>query len=267
MIRLAAVAIGVAVVCWGGNVPANPTLDDGYQQMYNLQFEDAHQIFQRYEKSHPADPLGPVSDAAAYLFSEFDRLHVLQSEFFSDDENFAKKNKLVPDPQLQRSFEAALDQARRLEPAGSTDSNIQFATVLTYGLRSDYLALVEKKYIPALTETKQARQTAEHLLMEQPDYYDAYLAIGVENYLLSLKSAPLRWVLRATGAQTDKQAGIDKLRLTATKGHYLQPFARLLLAVAALRDKDRPQARQYLAGLVAQFPANRLFREELAKVK
>ena len=57
------------------------------------------------------------------------------------------------------------------------------------------------------------------------------------------------------------------MHLTADKGHYLLPFARLLLAVAALRNKDRVQAREELTWLVAQFPANHLFREELAKVK
>jgi hypothetical protein len=41
-----------------------------------------------------------------------------------------------------------------------------------------------------------------------------------------------------TGAQTDKSEGLQRLRLTADKGRYLAPFARLLLAVAALRDKD-----------------------------
>jgi hypothetical protein len=69
------------------------------------------------------------------------------------------------------------------------------------------------------------------------------------------------------GAETDKQVGLDKAHLTAEKGHYLLPFARLLLAVAALRDKNIAQAREELSWLAAQFPANHLFREELAKVK
>jgi hypothetical protein len=56
-------------------------LDEGYRQMYNLQFQAAHRWFQECEKSHPDEPLGPVSDAAAYLFSEFERLQVLESEF------------------------------------------------------------------------------------------------------------------------------------------------------------------------------------------
>ena len=105
------------------------------------------------------------------------------------------------------------------------------------------------------------------MLAAQPGYYDAYIAIGVENYLLSLKPAPMRWLLRATGAETDRAVGIEKVHLTAEKGHYLSPFARLLLVVADLRDKDTARAREELTALATEFPANHLFRDELAKIK
>jgi hypothetical protein len=52
-------------------------LERGYREMYNLSFEDAHKNFTEWQQIHPDDPMGPVSDAAAYLFSEFDRLHIL----------------------------------------------------------------------------------------------------------------------------------------------------------------------------------------------
>ena len=73
--------------------------------------------------------------------------------------------------------------------------------------------------------------------------------------------------MRLSGAQTDKQEGLAKLRLTAEKGHYLAPYARLLLAVAALRDHDRSQARMILSGLAEEFPRNPLYRKELARIE
>ena len=77
----------------------------------------------------------------------------------------------------------------------------------------------------------------------------------------------MRWVLRMTGSQTDKDEGIQRLRLTADKGYYLAPFARLLLAVAALRDKDKHTARVLLAGLATEFPRNQLYSKELARIQ
>lgn len=241
-------------------------LDTGYRQMYNLQFAQAHKTFAEWERLHPDDPMGPASDAAAYLFTEFDRLHILQSEFFVQEDHFYTDKKLAPDPALKQKFEAELNKATALTGLHPDDPNAAFASVMCHGLRSDYLALIEKRYVPSFKEMKIARSVAEKLLAMYPDYYDAWIAVGVENYMLSIKPAPLRWLLRLGGGETDKGLGIEKLRLTAQKGRYLLPFARLLLAVAALRDRDKTRARDLLADLAHEFPNNPLYTQELGRL-
>jgi hypothetical protein len=242
-------------------------LDQGFGQMYNLQFSQAHDSFQQWTRRHPADPMGPVSDAAAYLFSEFDRLHILQSEFFTHDQHFITDHKLSPDPSVQQKFEAALASARALAARTPRDKNSQFATILACGLHSNYLALIQKRYGAALSEMKTGRAQAETLLATDPQFYDAWLPVGVENYMLSIKAAPLRWFLRLGGAETDRATGLEKLRLTAERGHYLAPFARMLLGVAALRDNhDTHTASAILADLARQYPQNPLYRQELARL-
>ncbi|HMD85536.1 MAG TPA: hypothetical protein VKO18_12655 [Terriglobia bacterium] len=245
-------------------------LDLGFRQMYDHDFGGAHRTFQTYVKAHPDDPFGPTADGAAYLFEEFDRLGVLQTELFVDDEKFKGRDKPSPNPTVRAEFNGAIAQSQKLADAilqrSPNDRNALFATVLNLGLESDYLALVEKHDLPSLAYTKRAGLAAEKLLAVDPTCYDAYLAIGVENYILGLKPAPVRWVLRLYGAETDKAMGIQKLQLTATKGHYLLPFARLLLAVAALRDKNRDQAKELLQNLAEEFPDNQLYRRELSRL-
>ncbi|MGE5647409.1 MAG: hypothetical protein ACM336_16630 [Acidobacteriota bacterium] len=247
---------------------AQPTLlDSGYREMYNLEFDQAHRSFQEWERMHPDDPLGPASNAAAYLFAEFARLHILQSELFVRNDSFLKRETPAADPATKRKFDGALARAEQLAARNPEDGNSQFAAILTHGLRADYLALIEKRYFASLNDIKAGRALAERLLAKDPTYYDAYLAIGVESYTLGLKPLPVRWVLRLGGARTDKEEGIRKLRLTAEKGRYLLPYARLLLAVAALRDHDRGRARNLLQYLHREFPANPLYAEELARLQ
>lgn len=245
-------------------------LNAGYRQMYNLQFEAAHQTFKRWEQLHPDDPVAPVSNAAVYLFSEFDRLKILELELFVDNEKFGSLRKQAPDAATKRAFESELARgekiADRLLAKSSQDRDAMFAQILANGLRGDYAALIEKKNLASLGLMKSSRATAEELLKKYPTCYDAYLAIGVENYLLSLKPAPIRWLLRISGAQTNRETGLEKLRLTAEKGYYLAPYARLLLAVAALRDRDDARARELLSGLVNEFPDNGLFKKELDRI-
>jgi hypothetical protein len=155
-------------------------LDSGYRQMYNLQFEEAHQTFRAWEQSHPDDPLGPTSDAAAYLFAEFDRLGVLQSELFVDDERLKKGEKLVSDPETKLAFDSALAKSEQLAnrtlSVSPQDRNALFAKVLNLGMRGDYLALIEKRLFISLSYMKNAGILAERLLAIDPSYYDADLA-------------------------------------------------------------------------------------------
>ena len=246
---------------------AQPTLlDRGYREMYNLQFAQAHQTFREWEQMHPDDPVGPVSDAAAYLFSEFDRLHILQSEFFTHDQHFITDHKLAPDPQVKKDFHAAIETSRAIAARKPGEKNSMFATILCNGLESDYLALIEKRYAASFQQMKASRMLAEKLLAMDPNYCDAWIAIGVENYMLSIKAAPLRWLLRLSGGQTDRAVGIEKLTLAAEKGHYLAPFAKLLLAVAALRDHNTARAKDLLAGLIKEYPLNPLYKQEFARM-
>lgn len=252
------------------SLPDTSTIEAGYRQMYNLDFDGAHQTFKSWEAAHPQDPLGPASNAGAFLFAEFARLHILESELFTDDDKFAHRDRQSPDPVTQAAFESELQKAELMADQNLShlpgDHRALFAKVLAGGLRGDYTALIEKRNRAALSSMKLSRTMAERLLAEDPSCYDAYLAVGVENYLLGTNPAPVRWILHLTGAQTDKVDGITKLQLTAEKGHYLAPFARLLLAVAALRDHNRPKARDLLNGLAQEFPQNPLYRRELDRI-
>jgi hypothetical protein len=246
-------------------------LDRGYRQMYNLEFADAHKTFREYAKLHPEDPVGATSEGAAYLFEEFNRLGVLQTELFTDNDKFVDRDKLEPDPQLRDRFNAAIARSQALADGilarSPNDRNARFATVLNLGLQSDYLSMVEKRDLAALNSAKRAGIEAKKLLALDSTYYDAYLAVGVENYILSLKPAPVRWLLRIYGAETDKDSGIQNLQLTAAKGHYLLPYARLVLAVAALRDQNHGEARSLLQNLAQEFPNNQLYRRELQRLQ
>ncbi len=246
-------------------------LVSGYRSMYDLDFAGAHRIFSSFMRAHPDDPMGPVSNAAAFLFSELERLRVLDSELFVDNSRFESRRRLSADPAIRRAFEDALASgnrsAERVRANAPDDRNALLAGVLAHGLEADYQSLIDHRDLAALGTVKEGRTLALRLIQTHPDCYDAYLAIGVENYLLSLKPAPVRWVLSWSGAQTSKEEGVAKLRVVAEKGNLLQPYAKMLLAVAALRDNDRATAARLLAELVRDFPHNRLYAAELDRMK
>ena len=247
-----------------------PALDRGFHLMYNLDFIGAHEVFATYEKGNPEDPLGPTSEAADLLFSEFHRLGVLESQFFEDDKKFDNRPKLVPDPAVRAKFDDAVQRAEATALAHLSkrpnDKNSLFAMTLCNGLEADYAALIEKRNVASLRYTKESTKWAEKTLAVDPQFYDAHIAAGISKYLVGSMAAPVRWLVRLTGVSGDKQQGITELKLVAERGHYLAPFANILLAIAYVRDHDKQKARELLSQLHNEFPANPLFPQEMARL-
>ena len=245
-------------------------LNDGYLRLYDLDFAGAQKHFEAWEKLNTENPMGPVSEAAGVLFSEFNRLGVLEAQFYADDSVFSARKKYDADPAQRARFEQQLDRAESLAKSKLShdphDRDALLAMTMSSGLRSDFAALIEKRNLASLHYTKEATAWANQLLAADPTCYDAHLAGGVSRYIIGSMSAPVRWILRVGGVQGDKQGGITELQTTAEHGQLLAPFARILLAIAYVRDKDKARARETLLGLQKEFPENPLFSKELAQL-
>jgi hypothetical protein len=261
-------ALSVCARAENAQRPAEGTpLDDGFSGLYNLDFAAAQKDFTTWEELHPDDPVGPVSEAAGCLFSEFNRLGVLEAQFYEDDEAFSERPKLKPDPAVREQFLSAIGRAENLSRArlakDPRDRDALFALTLSSGLQADYAALIEKRNLASLHFTKRASASAQELLAVCPDCYDALLATGFSKYIIGSMAPPIRWILRMGGLPADKEGGMADLETTAEHGHYLAPFARILLAIACVREKDKARALQLLTELGRDFPANTLFPREI----
>jgi len=246
------------------------SLDRGFSLLYNLDFAQAHQVFLSFEQEHPDDPMGPACEAAGFLFSEFNRLGILESQFYADDKAFDARKRLAPDSTVRDHFNAALNQAdsraRSRLAKNPGDRDALFALTMSSGLKADYAGLIEKRNLASLHYTKEATAWAEQLLAVDPDCYDAHLATGVSQYIIGSMAAPIRWLVRLGGVSGDKEKGIAELQLTAQRGHYFSPFARILLAIAYVREKDKARARELLVALRNEFPQNPIFTQEIARL-
>ena len=248
-----------------------PELDAGFRLLYELNFGEARTHFEARQRSHPDDPLGSASEAASYLFEECYRQGILTSEFFLDDKRFLGKIPLRPDPELRAAFFAADQQAQDLAQqrlkTNADDPNALFAVTLSLGMQANYASLIDKHQLDSLKKVREADAYAKKLLAVAPDAADAYLGLGMANYFIGSLPGTKKFFLGFAGIHGDKKAGIQQLGIAAEHGHYLRPFAKILLALAALREKKAEVARTQLKELVAEFPENPLFASELAKLK
>jgi hypothetical protein len=246
------------------------TVDAAVEQMYNFDFPASHQILDQCIAAHPQDPLPYAFRAAANLFYEMDRLGILESEFLVNDERIIAKKKLQPDPAVRTRFYKALDdtgsRAEAALRANPDDLAALFAMSISQGVATDYMALVEKHQFSSLSPARRSNSYAQRLLKLDPKYYDAYLTTGFSEYIVGSLPFFIRWFVHFDNVSGSKERGVENVRLVAREGHYFKPFAKILLGIAALRDKKPLEARDLLVDLARDYPRNPLFRKELAKV-
>ena len=138
---------------------------------------------------------------------------------------------------------------------------------LSVGMEADYASLIDKKQLDSLKKIREADMYAKRLLVVAPDAADAYLGLVTANYVIGSLPGIKRFFLGFAGIHGDKKVGIEQLEIAADHGHYLRPFAKILLAMAALRERKPEVARAQLTELAAEFPQNPLFVNELTKLK
>jgi hypothetical protein len=245
-------------------------IKSGFDLLYQLRFEEARREFTNWQQKNPKDPLGFVALSASYLFEEFYAQRVLTSEFFLDDDRLLGGIRGKPDEGRRSNFLSSNQTGRDLAltrlSADPRDAEALFALTIATGMRADFAAILERRQLKCLALIKEADGYAKQLLVLQPDQADAWLSLGAANYILGSLPAYKRFFLWFGRIRGDKAIGMQQLRLTAEKGYYLKPFAKIFLALAAMREGQEDIARSLLRDLVTQFPSNPLFHEELARL-
>ena len=246
-------------------------IDQALHHLYNFDFTATHETLDGYIAAHPGEPLPYAFRASAYLFYELDRLQLLEAEFLIDDEKLVeKKKKLEPDPATRAKLIQALDDATKRGEAAlranPKDTNALFALCVAQGVRTDYMALIEKKQIASLGPAKRSNNYAQQLLKLDPKFYDAYLTAGFSEYMVGSLPFFMRWFVRFDNVSGSKDRAMENLRLAARQGRYFKAFAKILIGIINLREKKPHEAQKLLAELSTEYPGNPLFRKELVKL-
>ncbi len=223
-------------------------LTAGFDLLYEQKFAEAREVFASWQSRHPDQPFAEVAIAASYLFEELSRQGVLTSDFFLNEKKFLRGI-----------------LARERQKTDPKDGEALFALTLASGMESNEESILQKRHLAALRRTKEANEYAKRLLAQNPEATDAYVALGMANYIIGSLGPASRFTLWFGGIHGDKKIGMEQLAKTTENGLYLKPFAKIVLALAARREKQDPLAQKLLRGLTEQYPGNELFASEYAK--
>ncbi len=250
-------------------LPQSP-IDQAFRRMYNFDFAGANAILDEELRHHPDLPLIHSVRAVSLLFAEFDRLNILETDFFANDDEVTDKKKLKPEPEARTRIFFETAQARKWASAklavDPQDRDALLAMCMAAGVETDYTSLVEKKYLRSYSLSKEDLKYAQKLLALKPPVMDAYLTIGSVEYAVGRLNFFFRIFIRFDQIQGNKQKGIENLMKVVEGGRYYPPFAKILLSVIYVREKRLSQALALMKEVERDYPENPLFRKEVIRI-
>src|SRR5262249_32092400 len=102
------------------------------------------------------------------------------------------------------------------------------------------------------------------LLKIDPAYVDAYLVVGMNNYVVG----SLPWYIKALaalgGRHGDRVEGLRQIKQVTEQGNYAREDAKLMLAVLYQREKMYAPALSLYQAMARSYPRNYLLQYEVA---
>jgi hypothetical protein len=239
---------------------------EGYEALYNLDYEGARKRCREMIQIAPDNPSGPQCFAASLWVEQLNESWELKSTLYSTKAYTEGKRKT--DPAKAAEFRKWIRQTKTLAEAKlkqePRDIDALYFLGAAEGLDAAYAAAVEKKYRAALSNGSDAVDRHREVLKLAPDFRDAELTIGLQNYIVGSLPLPLKVIAGTMGVRGSKKRGLETLERVAVEGHWARDLARVLLVDLYKREKRWKDAVATARQLSEKYPRNYLFKLQMA---
>jgi tetratricopeptide (TPR) repeat protein len=248
----------------------DPVVRDGFEHFYILDFEGSIGRFESVLKAHPQEPIAYGYVQMATVFMELYHQDLLDTTYYAHDSFLtSKRNVPVPDATRQRiesltntGIQLCDDRIR----ANPNDKNAYFARGYLRGMHAAFITLVDHSYVAAAHQGWAARNDSEQVLKIDPEYADAKMAIGIQQFAVASLPRWVRMVVGIVGVGGNKERGLAMLRESAAHGVITAVESRTVLSLFLRHDGRYPEALVVQRGLAVQYPHDYLFRLEEANL-
>jgi len=204
------------------------------------------------------------------IFRELYRQDLLDTTYYAHD-SFLTSKRSVPVPQATRDrieslTNSAIALCDRQIKQNPNDANAYFARGFARGMHAAFITLVDHSYVAAARQGYASRNDSEATLKIDPNYADAKMAIGIQQFAVASLPRLVRMLVGIAGVGGNKEKGLDLLREAAAHGIVTPIESRTSLSLFLRHDARYPEAIVVQKGLADQFPHDYLFRLEVANL-
>jgi tetratricopeptide (TPR) repeat protein len=240
---------------------------EGFDALYNLDYEGARRHFRQMTRLFPEHPAGFQFLAAGLWLKTLNESRRLQASLYNN-EGFYKEKDDQTDPKTVAEFRELTRQAKTLCEArlarDPKDSDALYYLGAVEGLKAAWGSMVERSFMSALRNGSDAVDHHRDLVKLDPNFHDAKVTIGMYDYVVGTLPLPVKIFASLGGFRGSRKRGLATLELVAREGHWAQDDAKSLLIALLKREKRYRDAYTYANELAAKYPRNYLFKMEAA---
>jgi tetratricopeptide (TPR) repeat protein len=248
----------------------DPMVRQGYERFYILDYDGAMRIFAQVKQQHPKDPMACDYMLLVAIFKELYNQDLLDTTYYAHDSFLSNKRDIQVNPAVRAQIESLTDESQRLSDAAlqanPKDASAYFARGYAKGLHAAFITLADHSFAAAARQGYSARNDSESALKIDPQYADAELAIGIQQFAVASLPRFVRMVVGIMGVGGNKEQGLARLRESAAHGVVTAVESRTTLSLFLRHDGRYPEALQVQRGLAEQYPHDYLFRLEVANL-
>jgi tetratricopeptide (TPR) repeat protein len=246
-----------------------PHTKAGFDHFYNSEYDPAIKEFEAALESHPGDPFAVNHLLTGVMFKEMYRIGALDSELYAK-EGFLHSKQFPVDAKVRDLVKELTAQALELEEQrlkkNPNDVDALYARGSTRGLKSTWMALIDKAWFSALRSAVGARHDHERVLELDPKYTDAKMVVGMHNYVVGTVPWTVKVAASIVGLSGNKDKGIQYLYEAANGGGEAAVDAKIALALFLRREQRYKEAIEIVSGMEESYPHNFLLALELANL-
>lgn len=239
---------------------------EGYDALYNLDYEGARKRFQKMIELAPDHPAGAQCLASSLWLQQLNEAWELKATLYSTEANEKEKPKLnrtqVEEFRKWIRTSKQLSQARlKKDPR---DVEALYFLGAAEGLEAAFAGGVERKFRAALRSGSDSVDRHKEVLKLSPQFRDAELTIGLLNYVVGSLPLPVKMLVATMGVRGSKKRGLEALERVSNEGHWARDAARVLLVDLYKREKRWTDAFEMARQLSEKYPRNYLFKLQMA---
>ena len=258
---------------WGSNLRGPEFLagvEEGFGHIYNLDYEQANASFQRLRTRFPQHPAPPLYLATAIWLRELFQRQEFNLQQFVSPGYFDKPSSRQMPAADRRRFEELMAEskqlAEKLVEQDPSDKDVRYFIGSLHGIRGSFAMTIDRSKTQAFRHGRQAYKMHLALVEEDPQFHDAYMSVGLYEYIAGNLPWYIKWLAAIIGYRGNKGRGFEYLGRASENGIFVADDARLLQMFLYVREGMYVEALANIEKLKERATKNFILRLNEAQV-